>query len=105
MSEKKPVENSAEEIFERMRKKLGENLSDEDKEKYLKFGEKFHSLFNAMTTSSSSNDINMEESLSYVVESLKSGLHPKHLTEDEVALVKAAYGDEWYKKLGYENLN
>ena len=103
MSDQKPVKNSAEEIFERMRKKLGENLSDEDKEKYLKFGEKFHSLFNAMTTSSSSND--MEESLSYVVESLKSGLHPKHLTEDEVAIVKAAYGDEWYKKWGYENLN
>jgi hypothetical protein len=43
----------------------------------------------------------MEESLAYVVESLKSGLHPKYLTEDERTLVRAGYGDQWYEKWGY----
>jgi hypothetical protein len=44
----------------------------------------------------------MEESLAYVVESLKSGLHPKYLTEDEIMLLRAGYGDEWYQKWGYK---
>ena len=47
----------------------------------------------------------MEEAVSYVVESLKSGLHPKYLTEDEQVLLQAAYGDEWYKEWGYDSIN
>ena len=43
----------------------------------------------------------MAEALAYVVESLKSGLHPTDLDEDEINLLKEGYGEEWYKKWGY----
>jgi hypothetical protein len=45
----------------------------------------------------------MEEALAYVVQGLDSGLHPKYITEDEDALLQAAYGEEWFKKWNYKN--
>jgi hypothetical protein len=33
---------------------------------------------------------------------MKSGLHPKYLNEDEVHLLKAGFGEEWYKNWGYD---
>ena len=44
------------------------------------------------------SEINMEEALAYVVQGLESGLHPKYITEDEDALLIAAYGEEWFKR-------
>ena len=77
-------------------------MSEEQVEQLKKLGEKFHESFDV--TSGSVRDLNvieMEEALAYVVESLKSGIHPSYLTEDEVAMVKAGYGEEWYKNWGY----
>ena len=37
-----------------------------------------------------------------VVESLKSGLHPSMLEEDEIKVLEEVYGKEWYKKWNYE---
>ena len=92
------------EIFNNMRKKFLESLPDEDREAYEKFGEKFHSSFDVNNgTSVNLSEINMEEALAYVVQGLDSGLHPKYITEDEDALLQAAYGEEWYKKWNYKN--
>ena len=91
------------EIFNNMKKKFLESLPDEEREAYQKFGEKFHSSFDVNNgTSVNLSEINMEESLAYVVQGLDSGLHPKFITEDEDALLQAAYGDEWYKKWDYQ---
>ena len=91
------------EIFESMRTKFLENLPEEEREAYQKFGEKFHSSFDVNTGSSVNlSEINMEEALAYVVQGLESGLHPKYITEDEDALLTAAYGEEWFKKWNYE---
>lgn len=91
------------EIFNNMRQKFLDNLPDEEREAYQKFGEKFHSSFDVNSGSSVNlSEINMEEALAYVVQSLESGLHPKYITEDEDALLTAAYGEEWYKKWNYE---
>jgi len=93
---------TATEMFHKLRTRFLENLPDEDKEAYRRFGEKFHSSFDVDTGSPIDlSTINMEESLAYLVESLKSGLHPTYLTEDEVVLLKAGYGEEWYTKWGY----
>ena len=93
------------EIFNSMRKKFIESIPEEDRQAYQKFGEKFHSSFNVDAgTSVDLSNICMEEAVSYVVESLKSGLHPKYLTEDEQVLLQAAYGDEWYTKWGYDSI-
>jgi hypothetical protein len=88
-------------IFENMKKSFLENAKEEDIQKYQKFGEQFYNSFDVNTGAPVSNCIDMEESLAYVVESLKSGLHPSYLTEDEILLLRAGYGDEWYKKWGY----
>ena len=92
------------EIFNNMRKKFLESLPEEERDAYQKFGEKFHSSFDVNNgTSVNLSEINMEESLAYVVQGLNSGLHPKYITEDEDALLQAAYGEEWYKKWNYKN--
>ena len=91
------------EIFNNMRKKFLESLPDEEREAYQKFGEKFHSSFDVNNgTSVNLSEINMEEALAYVVQGLDSGLHPKYITEDEDALLQAAYGEDWYKKWDYK---
>lgn len=96
------IESNAKEMFDKLRSKFLENLPEEDRIAYQKFGEKFHSSFNVDTGSPIDlSTINMEESLAYVVESLKSGLHPKYLTDDEITLLRAGYGDEWYVQWGY----
>ena len=92
----------ANKFFDRMKKTFLDSASEEEKEKYQKFGEKFYNSFDVNTGNPNDNTIFMEESLAYVVESLKSGLHPKYLTEDEIVLLQAGYGDEWYKKWGYK---
>lgn len=95
------AESAANKFFDKMKKTFLDAASEEDKEKYRKFGEKFYNSFNVNTGAPDDNTIFMEESLAYVIESLKSGLHPKHLTQDEIVLLQAGYGDEWYKKWGY----
>jgi hypothetical protein len=101
--EKKP--NVCLEMFENMQKHFLEKLPDEEKEAYKKFGEKFHKNFDIMQGKPIDlSQIDMEEALSYVVESLKSGLHPKYLDENERALIQAGYGDEWYKTWGYDSI-
>jgi len=92
----------ANKFFEKMKKSFLDGATEEDKEKYQKFGEKFYNSFDVHTGNPSDNTIFMEESLAYVVESLKSGLHPKYLTEDEIVLLQAGYGEDWYKKWGYK---
>lgn len=82
-------------------------LPKDQKEQFLKLGEKFYNSFDVykgeLLQDSGSDDktIHLEEALAYVVESMKSGLHPKYLTEDEVHLLKAGFGDRWYESWGY----
>lgn len=80
-------------------------LPEEERQKFQKIGERLYSSFDIhkgdVLPGQDVESIRLEESLAYIVESIKSGLHPKYLTLDEVHLVKAAYGDEWYKKWNY----
>jgi hypothetical protein len=95
----------SEKLFESMKTSLVKNLSEDDKASYQKFGEKFHKMLETMSFETEGrNEICMEESLSYIVESLKSGLHPRYLSLDEQKLVEAGYGEKWFQKWGYESL-
>ena len=40
----------------------------------------------------------IEESAAYIIEGLKSGLHPSCLDDDEKNIMIDSYGKEWYKK-------
>jgi hypothetical protein len=41
------------------------------------------------------------ESAAYVVEGLKSGLHPTDLDTNELAVMNTAYGKTWYEQFGF----
>lgn len=94
--------SSAEELFEQMKKQLASNMSEEQQQQFQRLGEKFHGSFDI--TKGQPYDwstIKLEEVVAYIVESLKSGLHPRYLTEEEQTLLEATYGNEWYTKWGY----
>lgn len=80
-------------------------LSEKDKEKYKTIGDHLYGRIN-FEDGQSLYPL-MEEAVAYIETSLMSGLHPSMLEENEKALLKDSYGDEWYKRWGYveEDLN
>ena len=107
-SDKYPLKDSRsdeerqKQLFESIRKNVEKGMTAEQIADMKVLGEKFHESFDvAKGTVHNTNEISMEEALAYVVESLKSGIHPAYLTDDEKALLMAGYGEEWYKQWGY----
>lgn len=89
----------------KIRDSLWKNLSDEQKDQYERLGQKFHQSFNVDTQHTQPHDIReiaLEECLAYVVESLKSGLHPRFTTREERGLLVGTYGSQWYERFMYE---
>jgi hypothetical protein len=83
-------------------------LSEEDKAKYKIIGDHLYGRINFEDGQSLNNmPPPMAEAVAYVETSLMSGMHPSMLEENEKALLKDNYGDEWYKRWGYvkEDLN
>jgi len=77
-------------------------MTPEQLEEYKKFGENLYGNINFSDNKIINNLAPpMAESVAYVEEGLKSGLMPDDLTEDEVSLIKQAYGKEWYLKYGF----
>lgn len=99
---KRDSDDRAKELFAAIRKNVENGMSDEQIEQLKTLGEKFHESFD-VTSGNTKNigDINMEEALAYVVESLKSGMHPSFLDENEKAILVAGYGENWFEKWGY----
>jgi len=103
-------------FFQQMRKKMESQVSPEHQEELRKEGEKYfekiHHLYEESqvpmivddknTKKEKGPTIDLEESLAYLTENLKSGLHPQYLTEADVQLIVAGYGNEWYQTFGYE---
>lgn len=79
------------------------SMTSEQREEYQTFGKHMYGSVNFEDNKILSNaPVDMEEALAYVVEGLKSGLHPKDVSDDEVALLKAGYGEKWYEYFGYK---
>jgi len=94
----------ANEYFNQMKHTFLDKLSEEEKQRYQKFGDQFYSSFDVETGHPFPQSIDLEEALAYVVESLKSGLHPHYLSTEEKTLVQACYGDHWYERFGFDSL-
>lgn len=91
-------------FFEQIRRSACDSIPQEQQEHLRKLGEKFHQSFLVETQQTSfrpTNEIMLEESLAYLIENVKAGLHPKFLTVDEVHLLRAGLGDEWYETFHY----
>jgi hypothetical protein len=91
------------ESIQNFHKHMQSMLPEEDRIKFQKLGEKLYNNFDIQkgTVFKENENNTLEEALAYIVEGLKSGLHPRHLDEDEIHLLRAAYGDEWYTKWNY----
>jgi hypothetical protein len=89
-------------LFDAIRKNIEKNLDEKQKSDLKSLGEKFHESFDVSRGMPKDlNEIDMEEALAYIVESLKAGIHPSYLDENERALLTAGYGEKWYEKWGY----
>jgi hypothetical protein len=77
-------------------------LSEEDKAKYKMIGDHLYGRVNFEDGQTLNNmPPPMAEAVAYIETSLMSGMHPSMLEENEKALLKDNYGDEWYKRWGY----
>jgi hypothetical protein len=77
-------------------------LSEEDKAKYKMIGDHLYGRVNFEDGQTLNNmPPPMAEAVAYIETSLMSGMHPSMLEDNEKALLKDSYGDEWYKRWGY----
>lgn len=102
LKDKRSDEERQKQLFASIRRNVEQGMSDEQIANMKVLGEKFHESFDVTKgTTHNIHEIHMEEALAYVVESLKSGIHPAYLDEDEKNILMAGYGEKWYEKWGY----
>jgi hypothetical protein len=86
-----------------MVKKAMESMSPEQLEQYKMLGESMYGNIDFGNSKILNNPpVPVEEALAYVEESLKSGLHPSMLEEEEKIFLEDMYGNDWYKRFGYD---
>lgn len=75
-----------------------ESLSPEEKERYRKIGEDLYGHINFET-----GEIKQEmDALGELISAVKSGLHPKELSGEELGFLSSSLGEKWYEKFGYK---
>lgn len=78
------------------------SMSPEELQRYKEIGEAMYGGMDFEGSKVLNNvPVPMEEAVAYVEESLKSGLHPSMLEENELALLNDVRGELWYKMWGY----
>lgn len=78
-------------------KRALENMSIEEKEKYRKIGEELYGNVDFNT-----GEIKQEvDATADLIALIRSGLHPKELSGEELGFLSSSLGSEWYKKFGY----
>jgi hypothetical protein len=78
------------------------SMSKEDIERYAKQGEAVfgNTDFEESKIIDASN-FEIPESAAYIIEQIKSGLHPSYLSAPEKQVMTKFYGKKWYLKYGY----
>ncbi len=94
--EQQPRMNPA--LYEQARR----GMSDVDVQQYQNIGKEFYESFDfeKMKTLTPSQDADAE-SIAYITEAVKSGLHPDYLDENEVYIMEQHYGKDWRKRFAY----
>jgi len=83
------------------------SMSKKDLERYEDWG---HAIFDDMDYEKINENkypIFVIDAVANIINSIKSGLHPSFLNQNEKNLMKEVKGDEWYKEFGFtiEDLN
>lgn len=78
-------------------------MPKEQLEKFERIGKELYESIDYETGTVNGQTLpkNMAESVAYVLEGVKSGLHPSDLTIEEKFLLKEICGEKWYEKYGY----
>jgi len=78
------------------------SLTDEQKLQYRQIGEELYGTID-FETGGYFDDIAppLTEAAAYIKESVKSGLHPSLLKENEKMILKDICGEKWYEEFGY----
>jgi hypothetical protein len=80
-------------------------LTQEQMDEYKKAGEKMYNSVDFTTSEVLNNpEEPLVESIAYITEAVKSGLHPCYLQEVEKQIMEKYYGETWYKQFNYESL-
>jgi hypothetical protein len=80
------------------------SMSYEDLEKYKNLGESMYSSINFETsTVTDKNNVPffLTDAAAYIIEMIKSGMHPSFLSDNEKYIMESVFGKEWYKKYDY----
>lgn len=83
-------------IIDILQKNCAKNLTEEQMKVLKEFSEISSKNYD------DSNVIDLDESLSYIIIQLNSGLHPSYLSNDEEDLLTAKYGEDYFKLWGYD---
>lgn len=79
------------------------SMSAEDLQRYKEIGQAMYGDIDFEGTRILNNiPPPMEEAVAYISESLKSGLHPSMMEQNEIELIKDVYGEKWYENWGYK---
>ena len=84
-------------------KRLFDSLSTEEQERYQKIGQSidYDQVNNISVKKDDKIVTQYDDAIAHLVESLKSGIHPSVLTDDEKNLLISKYGREWYLYFNY----
>jgi hypothetical protein len=97
-SKKRKVEDSFDIWNNPLVKDIEKQMSEKDKEAYKIQGEH---MYNSISFENPEQD-RINDLVAYIAETLKSGMHPSYLSEEDRQLLETVYGKEWYKHFGYE---
>ena len=79
-----------------------DSMTPQQKEDYREIGENIYSSIDFEDTKILNTELEPSaESVAYISSALKSGMHIDFLNEEEIAVLKDVYGEEWYTNFGY----
>jgi len=81
------------------------SLTPEQIAQYKKTGEEMYNTVDFNTSQIINSEPLFMESIAYITESLKSGLHPSCLSKTEIEVMQQAYGADWFIQFGYKDMN
>lgn len=78
-------------------------LTAEQQEEYKKVGEYMYKNmnYNSVETTMINNKPSNQDLAFYAIEAIKSGGHPRDLSEPELNALSQIYGSKWYEKFDY----
>jgi hypothetical protein len=80
-------------------------MTPQQLEEYKQIGESMYNTLDFNTNEILNNpDDPKADSIAYITEGIKSGLHPSFLTDEELQIMEEYYGKTWYLRFGFDSL-